>query len=68
MRIKIKRFIETNYKSVEEYALDFGFNADSTRKALTGKRMLSTAMIATVSEGAIPVVRKEIKVFYEYET
>ena len=68
MRSKIKAFIADNFKSVEEYAQYYGFNADYTRKSLRSQRPISTGMIATVSAGKIPIVHKEVKVYYEYET
>jgi hypothetical protein len=69
MRLKIKQFINANFKNVREYAIHYGFNDESCRQALRGKRPLTTGMVATVSDGKIPNVIKNIRItrFYDYE-
>jgi len=69
MRLKIKQFIGANFKNTKEYAIYYGFNDESCRQALRGKRPLTAGMIATVSDGKIATVRKYIKItrFYDYE-
>jgi hypothetical protein len=69
MRLKIKQFIAANFKNIKEYAKHYSFNDESCRQALRGDRPLTTSMIATVSDGKIPNVRKHTKItrFYEYE-
>lgn len=53
MRRRLRNHISENYKTVEAYANAHGFNADQTRKALRGERLLSTGMVATVANGRI---------------
>jgi len=67
MRLKIKQFINGNFKNIKDYALHYGFNDEACRQSLRGDRPITTGMIATVSDGKIPNIRKEVKRFYEYE-
>jgi hypothetical protein len=66
MRLKISQFIKANFKNVAEYARHYGFNAEACRQSLRGDRPLSTGMVATVSDRKIPILKKEVRRFYEY--